>query len=90
MLAMIPSDLCDLRQNAALPGSRRGTLSRRHGLQKFISRIQADPPHARLPNQSAPGTFLVMQQHNLQEQFRRANTAVPTDGMTWLHGGWRR
>lgn len=61
MIAMIPSDLCELRQDPALLGSGRGTVSRRHGLQKFISRTHADPPRACLPSQSAQGTFLVRQ-----------------------------
>ena len=46
VLAMIPRDLRELRQDASLPGSRRGTVSRRHSLQKFVSRSHADPPHA--------------------------------------------
>jgi hypothetical protein len=45
VLAVIPGDFHELRQNPTLSGSGRGTVSRRHRLQKFVSRTHADPPH---------------------------------------------
>jgi len=46
MLAVISGNLCEFRQDSTLLGPGRSTVSRRHGLQKFVSRSHADPPHA--------------------------------------------
>lgn len=47
VLSAIPGNLREFRQDPSPLGSRRGTMSRRHGLQQLLSRAHADPSHAR-------------------------------------------
>ena len=45
MFSVMSGNLREFRQDAAHLRSRRSPVSRRHCLQKFVSRSHADPPH---------------------------------------------